>query len=519
MEIIKMKFSNKLSLVLFTTGMIVLIIVSFAAYKFSYASIMETQFKHTRSIAKEISDDLDQLLCEKAKTTLTLAGTPSIKKALETNNFFYASLSDEKRKKHIARCNDQWESTKNPLDNYILTFTDNDVSHLLKNQMTVLKGEYGEIFLTNKFGALVASTSKLSTFAHGHKYWWQGSFKDGAGEVFFDDRGYDDSVGGYVLGLVVPVRKESQIIGILKCNLNILGSVNKLISGAHDKLLGEFKLVRSGGMVVFEEGLEPLSTQVQADVVKQLKNNQKEAFIINDAGKEYLVGFSEIKLTKGDKGYGFGGTFESIDHKKGNTGESWYVLCYRPMSEIQAPIIESTQWILMIGAAMILILVFVSYLFGRKIAKPLAMLGIATEKIGKGEFEHKINLRQKDEFGRLAHSFNCMADTLEQTTTSITLLENEVAERKMAEQEREKSIKDLQKALENVNTLSGLLPICARCKKIRDDQGYWNNLEEYIQTHSDASFSHGLCTECSDKLYGNEDWYIELKNENDYQRP
>ena len=513
-----MKFSNKLSLVLFTTGMIVLIITSFAAYNFSYTSIMETQLKYTRSIAKEISDDLDQLLYEKAKIALTLANTPGMKKALETSNFFYASLSEEKRKESITSLNEQWKSEKNPLDNFILTFTDNEVSHFLKNQMSILKGEYGEIFLTNKFGALVASTSKLSTFAHGHKYWWQGSYKNGTGAVFFDDRGYDDSVNGYVLGLVVPVKKGSQTIGILKCNLNILGSVNELISGAHDKLLGEFKLVRSGGMVVFEEGFEPLSTQVQADVVKQLKNNQEGAFIINDAGKEYLVGFSEIKLTKGDKGYGFGGTFESIDHKKGNTGESWYVLCYRQMSEIQSPIIESTQWILTIGAAMILILVFVSYLFGRKIAKPLAMLEMATEKIGQGDFKHKINLKQKDEFGKLANSFNSMADSLQQTTTSITLLENEAAERKIAEQKREKSIKDLQKALENIKTLSGLLPICARCKKIRDDKGYWNNLEEYIQAHSDASFSHGLCAECSDKLYGDEDWYIEMKNEDEQKK-
>ena len=70
-------------------------------------------------------------------------------------------------------------------------------------------------------------------------------------------------------------------------------------------------------------------------------------------------------------------------------------------------------------------------------------------------------------------------------------------------------------SISTVITLSGLLPICARCKKIRDEKGYWNNLEEYIQTHSDASFSHGMCAECSDKLYGDEDWYIEMKNEDE----
>lgn len=73
---------------------------------------------------------------------------------------------------------------------------------------------------------------------------------------------------------------------------------------------------------------------------------------------------------------------------------------------------------------------------------------------------------------------------------------------------------DLQNALNEVNVLSGLVPICAKCKKIRDDKGYWNNLEAYIEKHSDASFSHGICSECMDKLYGEESWYIEMKKKN-----
>ncbi len=91
-------------------------------------------------------------------------------------------------------------------------------------------------------------------------------------------------------------------------------------------------------------------------------------------------------------------------------------------------------------------------------------------------------------------------------------LEQKITEQKITEIEREKLIGQLQKSLEEVKTLSGLLPICASCKKIRDDKGYWNQIEGYIQKHSEASFSHGMCPECSDKIYGKEDWYIEMKN-------
>jgi hypothetical protein len=89
----------------------------------------------------------------------------------------------------------------------------------------------------------------------------------------------------------------------------------------------------------------------------------------------------------------------------------------------------------------------------------------------------------------------------------------EIEERKLVQTEKDKMIVELQKALSEIKTLSGLLPICASCKKIRDDKGYWNKIEGYIQKNSDAQFSHGLCPECSDEIYGKEDWYIEMKNE------
>lgn len=67
--------------------------------------------------------------------------------------------------------------------------------------------------------------------------------------------------------------------------------------------------------------------------------------------------------------------------------------------------------------------------------------------------------------------------------------------------EKKKLIVELEQALANVKTLSGLLPICASCKKIRDDQGYWHQVESYLLSHSQASFTHGLCPDCVTQLY------------------
>ena len=84
---------------------------------------------------------------------------------------------------------------------------------------------------------------------------------------------------------------------------------------------------------------------------------------------------------------------------------------------------------------------------------------------------------------------------------ALSLAQQEIRRREAAEKERDKVILELQKALSEVKTLRGLIPICAHCKSIRDDKGYWNRIEAYIQQHSDAEFSHSICPDCILKLY------------------
>ena len=73
--------------------------------------------------------------------------------------------------------------------------------------------------------------------------------------------------------------------------------------------------------------------------------------------------------------------------------------------------------------------------------------------------------------------------------------------RKQAAEDQERLIAELKDALAQIKTISGLIPICAGCKKIRDDEGFWQQLESYLSRHSDAIFSHGLCPECVKRLY------------------
>ncbi len=89
------------------------------------------------------------------------------------------------------------------------------------------------------------------------------------------------------------------------------------------------------------------------------------------------------------------------------------------------------------------------------------------------------------------------ADRVNLALGSLTVVSREME----SEQRTENLLRELENALEKIRTLKGLLPICAKCKKIRDDQGYWLQVEDYIRRHSKADFSHGLCPDCARFLY------------------
>jgi len=122
---------------------------------------------------------------------------------------------------------------------------------------------------------------------------------------------------------------------------------------------------------------------------------------------------------------------------------------------------------------------------------------ITAGKEWRGEFHNK---KKNGELYWESTSISPIRDRAGRVTHYVAVKED-ITARKQNEAEHDQLIQDLHDALANVKSLSGLLPICAGCKKIRDDKGYWSQVESYIQKHSDATFTHGLCPDCIKKLY------------------
>jgi PAS domain S-box-containing protein len=124
---------------------------------------------------------------------------------------------------------------------------------------------------------------------------------------------------------------------------------------------------------------------------------------------------------------------------------------------------------------------------------------ITAGKEWHGEFHNK---KKNGELYWESASISPIRDLAGRVTHYVAVKED-ITARKQNEGERDKLIQDLQDALASVKSLSGLLPICASCKKIRDDKGYWSQVEHYISQHSQATFTHGICPDCIKKLYPN----------------
>jgi methyl-accepting chemotaxis protein len=133
----------------------------------------------------------------------------------------------------------------------------------------------------------------------------------------------------------------------------------------------------------------------------------------------------------------------------------------------------------------LLLACFIAVVITHNISRSIKLLEVSTREISEGKFDRLPQIRNQDELGDLCCAFQRMAQRLKQV-----------------EEEREKLIQPLRDALAKIKRLHGMLPICTSCKKIRDDKGYWNQLEAYIEEHSEAEFTHGFCPDCMKKLYG-----------------
>ncbi len=148
----------------------------------SHRTIIDGELSNLKNISDEIAQHINSHLKEKANIALTLSSAPLITTTLRKSNAEFSVLQELERKSIIAERNEHWIKTKNSDDPFIQAHMSTPAAQYLKKQQELLPATYGEIFLTNAYGVMIATTGKLTTLAHAHKYWWKNGFHDGRGK-------------------------------------------------------------------------------------------------------------------------------------------------------------------------------------------------------------------------------------------------------------------------------------------------------------------------------------------------
>lgn len=156
--------------------------------------------------------------------------------------------------------------------------------------------------------------------------------------------------------------------------------------------------------------------------------------------------------------------------------------------------------------ASVLLALFFAHLLSRGLSHRIVSIAAHCNQIALGRHAERIESRSYDEFDDLTDAYNTMSEKLEasRAETDKALADLREAHDNLEVRVQERT-RELKRAVEKVQVLRGLLPICANCKKIRDDKGYWLQVERFVETHTDARFTHGLCPECIGRLYSDMD--------------
>ena len=197
-----------------------------------------------------------------------------------------------------------------------------------------------------------------------------------------------------------------------------------------------------------------------------------------------LLGFEGSGQTTNSRGIAQLASFKSL------RTVDWVLGCVFPLDEAYKPVYRMRSYLITVSGMIIVLSITLIWILTTRITFNLKSLTDQVALIRESpSSSYKISIDSTDEVGLLASTFNNLLEKLGDKENAL------VSQRDLLE----KRTVELEEALEKVNVLSGIIPICSWCKKIRNDTGYWDQLEHYISEHSDADFTHGVCPECYEK--------------------
>lgn len=390
----------------------------------------DTAGRNFESIAHEKARAIEVMIAAKIKEARDLARHPVIQDAVLQANDAYAELAPPAAKASIDEIDRKWIERGAPYD-IAQRILHDDISVFLKKRLANQPENYGEIFLTDRFGATVAMTKVLSDYNQSDEQWWWSAYNAGQGQVFIDDRGYDTSVEHVVVGVVVPIKQGDQATGVLKINFR-LGNIMAIVSG-HDVNEGEgVFLARSLGTLIatspgWEDGIvyrPALENAVKSGIPGWQKNRHGAANTVLGYAPVDMAIFTRNLLPGARPGIS-GEVWEPVQ---------WFVFVETELTPSFASIDKLIVVFAVSGFGTLLAVIIIALLTASSLSRPIRALQKGAEDIASGNLERRVGTSATDEIGQLSRVIDKMLERINVLTTSRDELNSEIHIRKLAEQ-------------------------------------------------------------------------------------
>jgi len=399
-----------------------------------------------QGIAHAKADAIDQVLTAHVEEARVLATHPQVIAAVTAANARYAEGDEDQHQREVRRLDAEWLAAEkhsptadalleHPLSDYLRSYKERDTER------------YGEIFVTDRLGAAVAMTKRLSDYDQSDEAWWSETVAQGTDGLFIDDRGLDASVGALILGVVVPVTDQGEVIGVLKINYEIqaiLGIVEPIEHDMSERVL----LARGNGEVVADSmGLDAGEPGSLGDEI-WARLDDKGWTAWERQGTATLAAHTHVDTPINSR-------IPTEGAIKGVSGERWTPLGWQLVVDAEqdtlfAPVQRLRRVVLGLAVIALVVVGLIALWTAASLSRPIGALRRGAEIVGAGNLDHRVGLDRQDELGVLSTAFDAMAARLQATLASRDELDREVQDRKRAEKELQRTLLELARSNEEL---------------------------------------------------------------------
>jgi len=381
--------------------LVILTIVALALYSvnISEKSLQESIGKSSIFLAEEIVNRIEQNIYLKVEQLQTHSGHSLLQKALSESNRDFEQLDNIEA--YISQRDMEWASApKDKITPFMKELINNDWSDDMREEfIQFYKERYGynvyEILcVTNKYGANVAQTGRRSDYRLDDEEWWQVAREIGfyIGDVEYDERA---ETHGITIGVRVD-DKEGNFIGVMEALISAKEIFREAEITTKKYETTEIKLITKNGKLIYATGLFKFMEDVSEKGFFNKIKGEKGFFTAKEGGKERLFSFAYS-----------GGYRNYVEH-------GWIFVVGHDTDEVLKPAYILRNRMIIASLVLIATGILIAFFITRSITEPIAKLSKGVERIGKGDLEHRVELKTRDEIGELASSFTRMAENLKE---------------------------------------------------------------------------------------------------------